>query len=420
VASPHSRDHVTEQPERDQVARDHVTEEPEREQVARDPGPASEREQTPGGPGTEAKDGPPRPTQVGKASETPVEATSSSSERRRSGFSPGGVALRMAGLIVTGFALYALWPGLLEVFSAWPRLTTLNPWWFAVMLVLEVGSFVMLWLLTGLAVRTVNIFLVATSQLVSNALGKVLPAGGATAGAAQLRMLIVGGMDATTATTGLTAVTLLVTAIPFGMPVFALPAVLGGAQVADGLAQALWIGLAAFVLMFVVGMVLLTTDRPLELIGDTAERFTRRVRRHRHGDRKQERRPDLGRRLVEERDLVRKALGERRWLALATAVGRPGLDYLALLAALYAVGVDPRPGLVVLAYAAQAVLAMIPITPGGLGFVEAGLTGTLTLAGVPAPAAVLSTLAYRLVSFWLPLPAGLWAGFAFRRRFGSF
>ena len=59
-----------------------------------------------------------------------------------------------------------------------------------------------------------------------------------------------------------------------------------------------------------------------------------------------------------------------------------------------------------LAYSAAMVLAMIPITPGGLGFVEAGLTGLLALAGVSAGDAVLSVLAYRLVSFWLPLPAG--------------
>jgi hypothetical protein len=52
---------------------------------------------------------------------------------------------------------------------------------------------------------------------------------------------------------------------------------------------------------------------------------------------------------------------------------------------------------------------MIPITPGGLGFVEAGLTSTLTLAGVPAGEAALATLVYRLASYWLPILAGLLA-----------
>ena len=61
----------------------------------------------------------------------------------------------------------------------------------------------------------------------------------------------------------------------------------------------------------------------------------------------------------------------------------------------------------------------LPLTPGGLGFVEAGLTGTLALAGVGAGAAVVATLAYRLVSFWLPIPAGGVAAVIHKRRFGD-
>ena len=72
--------------------------------------------------------------------------------------------------------------------------------------------------------------------------------------------------------------------------------------------------------------------------------------------------------------------------------------------------------LVLLAFVAGSALAMIPITPGGLGFVEAGLTGVLTLAGVTPEHAVLATLLYRLFSYWLPLPSGLVASFLFRRR----
>jgi uncharacterized protein (TIRG00374 family) len=72
---------------------------------------------------------------------------------------------------------------------------------------------------------------------------------------------------------------------------------------------------------------------------------------------------------------------------------------------------------VLLAYTASMVLGMIPITPGGLGFVEAGLTGLLALAGVLPSQAALATLAYRLVSFWLPLPAGGVAAAMHRRRY---
>jgi hypothetical protein len=44
-------------------------------------------------------------------------------------------------------------------------------------------------------------------------------------------------------------------------------------------------------------------------------------------------------------------------------------------------------------------LAQVPFTPGGLGFVEAGLVGTLSLAGVPGASALAATLLYRQVSY---------------------
>jgi hypothetical protein len=126
---------------------------------------------------------------------------------------------------------------------------------------------------------------------------------------------------------------------------------------------------------------------------------------------------DLPERLAHERDLVRRTLGRRWPQALAAAVGRWLLDFLTLQAALEAVGARPRLSLALLAYCAAQLLAQVPITPGGLGVVEAGLTGTLALAGVPAAAAAVSTLAYRLASYWLPLPAGLVAWVAYRRRY---
>ena len=101
----------------------------------------------------------------------------------------------------------------------------------------------------------------------------------------------------------------------------------------------------------------------------------------------------------------------------AAAAANTGFDYLALLFALRAVGANPRPSLVVLAYTAAELLALLPFTPGGLGFVEAGLVGTLTLAGVPGSDALAATLLYRLAAYWLPIPAGGVAYLLFRHRY---
>ncbi len=74
----------------------------------------------------------------------------------------------------------------------------------------------------------------------------------------------------------------------------------------------------------------------------------------------------------------------RKWRqAVVLTAGRLGFDYGCLLAALRATGASPRPSLVLLAYSAAGIVALLPITPGGLGIVEASLSGLLILPGGP-------------------------------------
>lgn len=322
------------------------------------------------------------------------------------------VVVRLLLLTVTLIALYVLWPSLLQVFSAWPRLLSINPGWFAVMLGVELASFVSIWALQRLALRTRSWFGVATSQLSGNALSRIVPGGAAAGAALQYRMLGQAGISAATAASGLTATSLIGTATLLGLPLLAIPTILAGRPIPRGLAQSAWMGAFVFVLLVGVGVLLLTTDRPLAAIGHALQSIRNRVKRHALP------RTDLPNRLEHERDEIRGTLGASWWKAILFAAGNSLFDYLALLAALSAVGSRPRPTLVLLAYVAAMVLGMIPITPGGLGFVEAGLTATLALAGVSAVDAVLATLAYRLVSFWLPLMLGPFAYAMHRRRYG--
>lgn len=324
----------------------------------------------------------------------------------------GKILVRLAFLAVTLIALYILWPSLLTVLESWPDLLTIDPLWFVAMLVLEVGSFICIWGLQRLSLRSRHWFGVATAQLAANAFSRVVPGGAAAGGALQYRMLTESGEQPTTVGTGLTAASLISTGTLFMLPLLVVPAVIAGRPTPSGLAQAAWLGGVVFVVGFIIGWLLITKDRALLATARWIQRVRNLVVR------KGPRTSDLPERLLVERDEIRHSLGVNWWKALLFALGNWLFDYLALLAALAAVGSFPRPTLVLLAYSASMVLAMIPITPGGLGFVEAGLTGLLALAGVNAGDAVLATLAYRLVSFWLPLPAGGIAALLHRRRFG--
>jgi uncharacterized protein (TIRG00374 family) len=57
-------------------------------------------------------------------------------------------------------------------------------------------------------------------------------------------------------------------------------------------------------------------------------------------------------------------------------------------------------------YGLANVLAVIPITPGGLGVVEGVLIPTFVGFGAPRTVAFLGVITWRLVNFWLPIPLG--------------
>ena len=321
---------------------------------------------------------------------------------------------RVLFLAISAFALYGLLPQLLDVWTEIPKLHSLNPLWFVAMLLLESGSFACQWKLTRTALPMVSWFVAGTSQLVSNAVSKTVPGGGAMGAAAGYRMLAVSGVNRGRAGAALASTAIISNGVLFALPMVAVIGSILSAPIPRDLAVIAWGGALLFIALFALVFTLVRFDRPLWAVGRAVERVGHWIRRrlHRTGG-------PTAAGLVRQRDVMVDALGSRWQVALAAAVGNWGFDYLALVAALYAVGATPRLSLVLLAYGAAAVLSMIPITPGGLGFVEAGLTATLIAAGVAGPDALLATLAYRVVSYWLPLPAGLVASVVFRHRYGQ-
>jgi uncharacterized protein (TIRG00374 family) len=159
-------------------------------------------------------------------------------------------------------------------------------------------------------------------------------------------------------------------------------------------------------------VIVLHADWPLTTLGRAAQSVWNWVTRGR--------RPVTGldQQLLAQRDTIRAVLGRKWRQAVLLTAGKLGFDYGCLLAVLRATGAGPRPSLVLLAYAAAGIVALFPLTPGGLGVVEASLSGLLVLAGVHPGDALLATLAYRVASYWLPLLAGPPAYLLFRHRYG--
>lgn len=312
-------------------------------------------------------------------------------------------------LALSAVSLYLVAPAVLDVLGSWRQIVELPLGWVAVMAVLQAATLGCIWWLQRIAIHATAWRPVIASQLAGNSLAKIAPGGGAMGAALQYRMLVAAGTPPGRAASGLTAAGLLTMAVVLALPLLALPAILRGGIEPDLLAATL-IGLAVFVALFAAGTLCVASDRPLLWIGRTVQRARNRLRRSS---------PPLERlpkRLISERDRILATVG-RRWRgALIAALGRWAFDFACLLAALQALDALPRPGLALLAFCAAQLLAQVPVTPGGLGFVEAGLTATLVLAGVAPAEALTATFAYRLFAYWLQLPLGLIGAALGRRR----
>ena len=92
--------------------------------------------------------------------------------------------------------------------------------------------------------------------------------------------------------------------------------------------------------------------------------------------------------------------------AIAWAVVNWLLDAASLFVFVAAFGHVVNPDGLLVAYGLANVLAAIPITPGGLGVVEAALTTLLVGFGTPRGVATLGVIVYRLFNFWAPIPLG--------------
>ncbi|GMR02310.1 MAG: hypothetical protein BMS9Abin20_0640 [Acidimicrobiia bacterium] len=324
------------------------------------------------------------------------------------------VAIRSLFLLGALVVLYILWPKIVDFLSKTPELSGIYWYWFALMAALMTGAFAAAWELTHIAVPNISRFLAATSQLASNALAKVVPGGVVAAGATYFQMLSVSGVPRGQAAAALAAVSFISNLVLFSLPGVALVLAALSAPIPKDLLPVAIAGGVLFILMFAGVFIIVKYDKPLLLVGGVVETIGSWVGPRLHKD------WDLSAQgFLDRRNEVVDALGQRWRKALAAAVFNWVLDYMVLFVALYAVGARPRASLVLIAFAGSAVLGMIPITPGGLGFVEVGLAFMLVAAGVPGPDATLATLAYRVFQFWLPIPAGAVAYLVFKRKYGQ-
>lgn len=96
----------------------------------------------------------------------------------------------------------------------------------------------------------------------------------------------------------------------------------------------------------------------------------------------------------------------RMMWAWVFAAGNWLLDAASLWVMLAAFGEPIGIGPLLTVYGVGSVLALLPLTPGGLGLVEGVMVPAMIGFGVPHSAALLGVIGYRLFEYWMPIPVG--------------
>jgi putative heme transporter len=240
----------------------------------------------------------------------------------------------------------------------------------------------------------------------SNAVASTVPGGGAIAIGLTYSMLGSWGFSR-----GRSTISVLLSGVwnnfaKLAMPVIALALLLfsggaGGGRVISGL-----FGIAGLIAAVVLFAAMLKSDEYAARMGIRAGRMANPVRRLFRME------PAEGWDLatVKFRNRTIGLVRERwLWLTLATVVSHLSL-FLVLLVSLRDVGVsdDEVSWIEVLAaFAFVRLLTAIPVTPGGLGFIELGLTAGLVSAGGNREEVVAGILVFRFLTYLLPIPIGV-------------
>jgi uncharacterized protein (TIRG00374 family) len=95
---------------------------------------------------------------------------------------------------------------------------------------------------------------------------------------------------------------------------------------------------------------------------------------------------------------------------VARAAGWAALHWVcnagSMIVVLLAFGATPPLDVAIVAFGIASMLSTLPVTPAGLGVFEAAAISLLVAFGVPSAEAILGVVAYRVLSFWLPIPLG--------------
>ena len=307
-------------------------------------------------------------------------------------------------VIVGAIFIYAI-PRFADYSAVWATVTTLTPIEFTSLLLATVFNLFTYWLANMAALPGLRLGQAAVVTQTTTSVANTIPAGGAVAVGLTYSILSSWGFDAQAITLYIGVTGVWNVLMKLALPVISLALLAITGQAAPALVVAALIGLAVLIVVVTLFALALWKKEFARRIGDGIGRFVSWFLKPFHkgpittwgGQAVAFRKPTI-------------VLVERRWLwiTLTTVLSQLALWFVLLLC-LRHVGISEQEvsTLQTLAvFAFGRLLAAVPITPGGVGFVELGYIGGLTAAGGNEAQVVAAVLMFRVLTYGIQIPIG--------------
>ena len=323
---------------------------------------------------------------------------------------PSGKSVRTAltavvGLVIVIAVFFFLFPQMGDYRAALAQIANMEPIWIAGLALASAVNIGVYPFTTSAAMPEVGYRTSFINRQAGFTISNILPGGGAVAAATQYAILARYGVETARAAAAVTADAIWTYLLILGAPAVAVTLLVADGHSATAYVTIAGIGLGA-VVMSILGIVYVLRSetaarRVGELLQSPANRVYRLVRKSA---------PDLVQALVTFNKHA-SLMVSTRWRQLTLAnVAAQMAPMLVLAVGLAALHVFPEPVNAIEVFAAFSIaliLTSVPLTPGGLGTVDAALVGLLVAFGCPAPDAIAADLIWRLAWFVPQLLAGL-------------
>lgn len=325
-------------------------------------------------------------------------------------FRPSGKTIRTVltaalGLVIVVAVFFFLFPQMGDYGAALRQISQMAPIWILALADASLVNIVVYPFTTPAALPEVGYRTSFINRQAGFTISNVLPGGGAVAAATQYAILARYGVEATRAAAAVTADAIWTYLLILGAPAVAVSLLVAGGRSATAYVTVAGLGLAVVVISILAIVYVLHSERTAQRTGGLlqapADRLFRMLRKSP---------PDVAASLVRFNQHA-SVMVRTRWRQLTIAnVAAQLAPILVLGVGLAALGSFPDPINPIELFAAFSIaliLTSVPLTPGGLGTVDAALVALLVAFGCPAADAIAADLIWRLAWFLPQLLAGL-------------